>query len=190
MLRVIIGSAKISGTEEIVWDALSAEELAALAATPSLLGDAKKYLLRGALNGEHSDLFLSVAAALVASPHLFVFEEEKVLKAPTLALTKAGALIEERKEKSTKKDARGSGFDPFGLTVALAARDRKKLWLALTRVFSAGEKPEAVAGLLSWKARQMKDARLSRALVTLYHDSHRGAGDLGLLLERFVLLLY
>lgn len=52
-----------------------------------------------------------------------------------------------------------------------------------------GEKPEAVAGLLAWKARQMKDAELSRELTFMYHDSHRGAGELALLLERFALKL-
>jgi len=46
-----------------------------------------------------------------------------------------------------------------------------------------------VAGLLCWKARAMKDVKLSRELVKLYHDSHRGVGDLELLLERFALKL-
>ena len=53
----------------------------------------------------------------------------------------------------------------------------------------AGEKPEAVAGLMAWKARQIKNVKLSRELVALYHDSHRGAGELELLLERFALKL-
>jgi len=35
----------------------------------------------------------------------------------------------------------------------------------------------------------MKDIKLSRDLVCLYHDSHRGAGELELLLERFALRL-
>ncbi len=68
-------------------------------------------------------------------------------------------------------------------------RDKKKLWLGLMASFAAGEKAEAVGGLLAWKARQMKDAQLSRQLTFLYHDSHRGAGDLELLLERFALKL-
>ena len=70
-----------------------------------------------------------------------------------------------------------------------ANKDKKKLWLGLMQSFRAGEKAEAVAGLMAWKARQMRDAKLSRELVALYHDSHRGAGDLELLLERFALKL-
>jgi hypothetical protein len=53
----------------------------------------------------------------------------------------------------------------------------------------AGEKPEAIAALLAWKARAIGNAALSRELTYMYHDSHRGAGDLELLLERFALKL-
>ncbi|KKW35436.1 MAG: hypothetical protein UY83_C0008G0024 [Candidatus Adlerbacteria bacterium GW2011_GWA1_54_10] len=80
-------------------------------------------------------------------------------------------------------------FDPFNLSAALAARDKKGLWLGLYQALRAGEKPEAVAGLLAWKARSIGDKKLSRELTFLYHDSHRGAGDLELLLERFALKL-
>ena len=85
-----------------------------------------------------------------------------------------------------------NGFGRIGRNImraALGAKDRKKLWLGLMQSFRAGEKAEAEAGLMAWKARQMRDAKLSRELVVLYHDSHRGAGDLELLLERFVLSL-
>jgi hypothetical protein len=121
---------------------------------------------------------------LAQSPHTFVFEEEKLLKAERTALEKAGAKIEEA--KVAKKEWK---FDQFGVAAALGAKDKKKLWLALTQSFRAGEKGEAVAGLMAWKARQMRDASLSRELVKLYHDSHRGAGELELLLERFALKL-
>ncbi|MDO8548060.1 MAG: hypothetical protein Q7R71_00070, partial [bacterium] len=124
----------------------------------------------------------------VESPHTFVFVEEKLLKAPTVALEKAGAKIEVA-AKPASAAGRERGFDPFGLTYALAAHDKKKLWLALTQSFRAGEKAEAVGGLLAWKARQMGDSNLSRELTFMYHDSHRGAGDLELLLERFALKL-
>jgi hypothetical protein len=67
------------------------------------------------------------------------------------------------------------------------------------QAFKSGEKAEAVAGLLNWKVRQELERatgqkreqliKLSRELVYMYHDSHRGAGDLELLLERFALRL-
>ena len=161
------------------------EEIATLASTPALFGGARSFVLVGAIAGERSEEFLELAEALAESPHTFVFEEEKLLKAPTEALKKAGAKIEIA-QKTEKKEYR---FDQFGLATALASKDRKQLWLRLMKALRAGEKPEAIAGLLAWKARTMRDADLSRRIVFMYHDSHRGAGELSLLLERFALKL-
>jgi hypothetical protein len=185
MLIVTIGSAKRrNGAQELKWESTSAQELSILASTPALFGGASTYVLLGAFAGERSEEFLEAADVLAQSPHTFVFEEEKLLKRETDLLAKAGAKIEVSKE--AKKEWK---FDQFGVASALGTRDRKKLWLALTTAFRAGEKAEAVAGLMAWKARQMKDAALSRELVFMYHDSHRGLGDLELLLERFALKL-
>ena len=185
MLKVLVG--KRGTGEELKWEAMSGEELSTLASTPTLFGGARTFRLVGALNDEErGGEFLDMADAFVESPHVFIFEEEKLLKAPATKLEKASAKIEVEK-KTASASARPAGFDPFGLTQALGSRDRKKLWLGLMQSLRAGEKPEAIAGLLAWKARAMKDAGLSRTLVWMYHDSHRGMGDLELLLERFAL---
>lgn len=182
MLRVVVG--KKGKGEELRWQSLSAEELTSLASTEALFGGAQTFLLEGVLYSERGEELLGLAETFVGSPHTFIFEEEKVLKAEKEVLTKAGAKIE-----IVEKEKKARGFDPFGLTAALGAKDRKRLWLALTASLRAGEKPEAIAGLLAWKARQMKDANLSRQLTWMYHDSHRGAGELELLLEKFALKL-
>jgi len=174
MLKILIN--KKGRGEELKWENISADELATLASTPAVLS--------GALYGERGEEFLELAKGLAASPHTFVFEEAKLLKAERTKLEKAGAEIEE--EKAPKKEWK---FDQYGVAAALGARDKKKLWLSLVQAFRAGEKGEALAGLMAWKARTMRDAALSRAIVVLYHDSHRGAGDLELLLERFALKL-
>lgn len=183
MLQVFVG--KRAKGEELKWETMSAQELATLASTPALFGGARTFVLRGALAGERAEDFFELAEGLADSPHTFIFEEEKLLKKPTDVLTKAGAKIEIGKTEK-KEEFR---FDRFGLTSALANRDKKKLWLGLNHALRQGEKPEALAGLLAWKARQMKDASLSRQLVWMYHDSHRGFGELALLLERFALKL-
>src|SRR3989344_5140897 len=134
------------------------------------------------LTGEE---FVDLLEVFAESPHTFVFREEKLLKAETEALKKAGAKIELEK-KAEKKEYR---FDNFGVAEALGKKDKKGLWLGLMASWRAGEKAEAVAGLMAWKARQIKNVPLSRELVRLYHDSHRGAGELELLLERFALRL-
>lgn len=186
MMKVFVS--KGAQGEELKWGHMSGEELATLASTEAFFGGARTFVLEGAINSDRQEEFLELAEVFVESPHTFVFVEEKLLKAPTVTLEKAGAKIEVA-AKPASAAGRERGFDPFGLTVALAARDKKKLWLALTQALRAGEKAEAVAGLLAWKARQMGDAQLSRTLTFMYHDSHRGAGDLELLLERFTLKL-
>jgi len=185
MLLVLVGGRRNGPTEELKWETMSVEELATLASTATLFGGARTFVLVGAIASERGEEFLELAEGLVESPHTFIFEEERLLKKPTEILKKAGAKIEI--QKTEKKEE--YKFDKFGLTVALASRDKKKLWLGLTKALREGEKPEALAGLLAWKARAMRDAKLSRTLTFMYHDSHRGAGDLALLLERFALKL-
>lgn len=177
MIKVVVGRISVPPIE------ISPMELLTLAATPALFG-AETYTFAGAFIGEEAEEFIELVPELKKSPHTFIFEEEKLLKKPTDALTKAGAKIETIKQE--KKEWR---FDQYGVADALGKRDKKKLWLGLMASFAAGEKAEAVGGLLAWKARQMKDPNLSRELTFLYHDSHRGAGDLELLLERFALKL-
>jgi len=195
MLKVVVGKNKIKDAQEIKWESMPSDELLGLASTQSMFGGEQIFLLVGALNSERQEEFLDIAEVLAESPHTFIFEEEKLLKAPTTALEKAGAKIEVIKKAAAKE----RGFDPYGLTFALAARDKKKLWLGLTASLEAGEKPEAIAGLLHWKVKQELERasgakrealiNLSRQLVWMYHDSHRGAGELSLLLERFALTL-
>jgi hypothetical protein len=182
MIIALVGKNKPG--EELKWSELSKEELASLASTPALFGGAQTFVLEGALYGDRAEEIVDLLEVFAESPHTFVLVEEKLLKAEDLALKKVGAKIE-----ITKTEKKEFKFDQYGVATALGAGDKKKLWLGLMQSFKAGEKPEAVAGLMCWKARQIKNVQLSRELVKLYHDSHRGAGELELLLERFALML-
>ncbi len=202
--------------EELEADRASVGELAALAGTPALWGGAQAYLLRGVFGSskvssggeeeereedqgskikdqEESTDLLDVAQGLVESPHIFIVEEEKMLASKIAKLTKAGANVASF-EKAEKKEA----FNVFALADVMAQADKKKMWLLLMQALAQGIAPENIAGILAWKARTMlagartptERARyhaLSLSLVTMYHDSHRGAGDLALLLEKFAL---
>lgn len=181
-MKVLVG--KKGKGEELKWESISQDELRSLASTADMFGGTSTYVVAGALNSERSEEFLDLAEAFIESPHTFIFEEEKLLKAETDALAKLGVKIEIQ-----KAEKKAFAFDQYGVAAALGSKDKKKLWLGLMQSLRAGEKAEAVAGLMAWKARQMRDVKLSRELVVLYHDSHRGAGDLELLLERFVLTL-
>ena len=195
MIHVIVGPGKSVQAEDLKWESISIEELANIASTPALFGGSQTYRLVGAIAGERGEEFLDLVDGLVESPHTFIFEEEKLLKRSTDILKKAGAKLEIHEPKKKEET-----FNMFALAQVFGARDRKKLWLMLNKASRAGAAPEGVAGMLHWKVRDMlakgsstytkkELAGISRTLVSLYHDSHRGAGDLELLLERFALKL-
>lgn len=86
------------------------------------------------------------------------------------------------------------------LVNTLAARDGKLLWKEVQKAYREGDAPEAVHGLLHWKARdlmqkggrawQPAEAReLSVALIELLSDSRGRDLPLALSLERFALAL-
>ena len=195
MMQVIVGDVGGGGLN---WEAMSIEEVLSLVTTSSLLGEVNSYKLDGALSGERAEAFIENADVFVSSPHTCIFFEEKLLKKTTDKLAKVGAKIIERTKKA--KPAH-EAFNVFSLTYAFASRDRKKLWLLYRSALLQGVVPEAIAGILHWKVRDMLSKReagkysarelqeFSGELTTLYHDSHRGAGDLALLLERFILAI-
>jgi hypothetical protein len=207
MMRVVVGTPKVDSknktpTETLEWEKLSMEEILAHATTASLLGDVNHFELRGALSNERAEEFFEVGEVFLVSEHHFTFLEEKLLKKPLDRLKKLGVTPEVH-EAPKKAEA----FNVFSLTFALGARDRKKLWLLLTEALRTGIMPEAITGILHWKVRDMLTKQMfsstpapgkytreelvgvSKALVVLYHEGHRGGGDLTLLLERFVLSL-
>lgn len=178
--------------ETLRGDELSLSSLEAKAGEETLFGDTRAYVAEGEIDEEYAKQLVSVAGALLSSSHLFVFEAEG--GAPLLKLLEKtkGEVI---KVKAPPKE---KTFDVFSLGNAYASKDKKKLWLLLQEAYEAGIPAEALVGILSWKARTIlaqrgtKDEKAvtqSSQLVRMYHDAHRGEGDLSLLLERFVLSL-
>ncbi len=195
-------------------DTLSSE-LLEKAAGASLFGGESAYLVRGILE-EGAEEFLSLLPELVRSPHLFILEEEGLLKAGKDAVIEAGGKVLEAKKEAAAEQS----FNLFALADSLGSRDKKKLWLLLVRALRGGYEPEEIAGVLHWGARSMlaavnaksmestgmksftytkakrqaanftpkELASLSRHLVALYHEGHRG-DDMALLLERLALSL-
>ncbi len=97
---------------------------------------------------------------------------------------------------TTKKER---GFNA-SLINALAQKNRALLWKEIVIAKRLGDAPEAIHGLLHWKARDMmqkgntlwgkEGARtLSRELIELLSDSRSGELELSLALERFALSL-
>lgn len=116
-----------------------------------------------------------------------------VILAPKLATTKAKKIIAKAKveykyDATTASTEGGRGFNS-NLVNALGARSREKLWLEINRAFHAGDAPEMLHGLLHWKARDLRDRKLSLDLITLLQTSRRGGLDLSESLERFALAI-
>lgn len=189
-----------SAREILFGDAMKAESLLSLSQSQSLFGESRVYGIVGAAEDEGWFKSISkILPTLQESVHLFIFEEDA--GAPfAKAVEKIGGIVS--KVKTQKKE---ESLDTFALAAALGSRDRKKLWLLYMQALASGASAEMLAGMLAWKARSMLGAekngrvpggwkegeseKLSRTIVSLYHDSRRGAGSLELLLEKFILQL-
>lgn len=121
---------------------------------------------------------------------LAVSDNAIVILAPKLASAKAKKIVAEAKveykydESAALEDKRGFNGN---LVNALASRSHEKLWLEINRALRAGDAPEMLHGLLHWKARDMRDRRLSLDLINLLQSSRRGGLELDLALEKFAL---
>ncbi len=84
------------------------------------------------------------------------------------------------------------GFNT-ALVNALGSRDGEVLWKEVTKALREGDAPEAVHGLLHWKARDLMQKgrvdgrRFSMQLIELLAETRAQARDLGQELERFAL---
>lgn len=124
-----------------------------------------------------------------------------LIVAPKLALPKAKKIsAKAAKEYRFDRAAASSEVRGFNtnLVNALSTRHREKLWVEILRALQAGDAPEAIHGLLHWKARDImekgtrawkpQEARaLSLHLIKILQESRRKNVDLSESLERFAL---
>jgi hypothetical protein len=150
------------------------------------------------------DPFSDASGAELVLAHLDALRDSPnpvAILAPKLLASRA-AKLEAVAEKAFKTDAvakKDRGFNS-ALVNALAARDRGSLWKELMKAERAGDAPEALHGLLHWKARDLmqkggrgwskEEARaLSVSLIELLSDSRGKDLPLPMALERFALAL-
>lgn len=125
-------------------------QLTYLAHHQALFGGATAYLLDGfGADADSRQEMETVAPALAASNNMFLLllgpqkaEEKKFWK-------KYAGEIREFKTESAGR------FNTFTLGDALAARDRKKLWLAFAEGRMSGISAEEMAGVLWWQIKTM-----------------------------------
>ncbi|MES3031476.1 MAG: hypothetical protein V4697_03630 [Patescibacteria group bacterium] len=99
-------------------------------------------------------------------------------------------------EKPAKKE-----YGAFAFADAFGKKDRKNAWMLYRKAIDGGEAPEALHGMIFWKAKTMMLAgggygwsgvELKKTLddlVTVYHDSRRGVHELETGLEAFLLTM-
>lgn len=174
-------------TEEALRDAISAQGLF-FAKSLILIDDPFA-------DEESGEVLLALLDMLAAS------ENPIGILAPKLLAARAKK-IEAIAAKVFKEDAipkRDRGFNS-ALVNALGAKDGKALWKEIVKSERLGDAPEALHGLLHWKARDMmqkgnakwgkEGARaLSVTLIELLSDARSGDLPLGPSLERFALSL-
>ncbi|MDO8576125.1 MAG: hypothetical protein Q7R90_02320 [bacterium] len=175
-------------------DAHTPEDLRAALRGSGMFGDEQIVILDGVFpNREMETIVEGALPAMKKSPETFFALEEK----PLADMRKK---IEKYSEKSERYDSPGKKKDDgiFRLSDAMAARDRKKLWVGYQRELGKGAAPEAIHGVLFWAAKDMflsakKDPERSRGaqllaiLAELPHEARRRGEELEYALERFVL---
>lgn len=140
-----------------------------------------------------AELVLEHLEALKESPNVVAILAPKLLASRAVKLTAAAEKVFGI-DATAKKER---GFNS-ALVNALAARDRGLLWKEIVKALQEGEAPEALHGLLHWKARDLmqkggrgwtpqESRALSVSLIELLSDSRGKDLPLPLALERFAL---
>jgi DNA polymerase III delta subunit len=116
-------------------------------------------------NKDVREVMLEKIDAIAESPNIFIFFEGKLTKDVLKKLEKRAEKITEYEATEEKKES-GSFFH---LADALAAKDKKALWVGLREALEGDAAPEEIHGILFWQAKSL--ALASRA---------QSAGDAGL----------
>lgn len=184
---------------------LNQQTLTTYAVSGLLFGDPKLYLITDI----DTELVLDIAGDCMTSQNCFLISLDSVL-APEAK--KLQTIFDKLLKTYPSLDPKSFQFikfttvkaiekiSPFIIANSLQARDRKKLWIALTQLRNSNHEPEAIHGILFWKYKDIYDKSGSetekqhtlvqmKKLIDLYHGLRRDGGDLWNKLEEFVLTL-
>lgn len=103
-------------------------------------------------------LLIKYLPALAASPNLYLFAEAGLDRAAVRQIIAAGAAVRVKEIKvsqAAKKGAGPKGFNPFTLTDALGARDRRRAWVLFQTALVRGLAPEEIFWPLVWKVKSL-----------------------------------
>lgn len=123
-----------------------------LAAGADLFGDKRLVLAdRVSENPEAAAFIETHLAELVAAPVVFACLETSLAPTWRKKLEQAGAKLSESKSGKVA----GESFNPFALSDAVLARDRKALWLEYQKLLALRLAPEEIFWKLVWPVKNM-----------------------------------
>lgn len=103
-------------------------------------------------NKDVRGVMLEKIDAIAESPNIFIFFEGKLTKDVLKKLEKRAEKITEYEATEEKKKESGSFFH---LADALAAKDKKALWVGLREALEDDAAPEEIHGILFWQAKSL-----------------------------------
>ncbi|GMU73815.1 MAG: hypothetical protein AMXMBFR44_0140 [Candidatus Campbellbacteria bacterium] len=161
---------------------------------------------------ETRELAKERAKDMAESEHIFIVLEEK----PDAPLKKAFQKYAQDMREFDAHEKKEERFNVFSLADAVARRDRKGAWVALSRALAEDIAPEEIHGVLWWQIKTLllvargdteglkpfavtkaKGAlknysedelrTISKKLLSMYHSARAGGPSLDIALEQFVL---
>lgn len=164
-------------------------------------------------NRESGEVLVSRAGEIADSENIFILLEEEIHER-TLKILKRHA--EKVQEFSLSKQGKSYRFNVFSVTDAFGGRSKKKLWTLYHKAIRSGVAAEELHGILFWQVKTMllvdnndtegmkqfvvgkarkflrnysteELKKLSSQLVSIYQGARRGAVELDIALESFVL---
>lgn len=143
------------------------------------------FLDRVTENADAKEALPDLIPAIHESTNIFIMLEGKITAALKKAIEKSAEKVVECEAKSAA--ASKPELNAFGLADAVARKETFKAWALYRQAVERGDEPEAIIGMLFWKAKTVKDLALARELLVLYHEGHRGRKDLELGIEQCIL---
>lgn len=128
------------------------------------------------------------------SKTVFIFLEDKLLVSDVKKYKKNATVLD-----FTLKEAKTiPKINVFGIADSYSFRDKIKTWILYREAIISGASPEEISGIIFWKIKMMilsgtkfftidELKANSSALVSLYHNAHRGECDFVIGLEQFIL---
>lgn len=103
---------------------------------------------------------LTVALAEIKeSDNIFIFLEKEIDKKTLDKISKYAEKVQEFTASETKKKKE---YNPFAISDALHARDKKRLWMLLLEAKNKGNAAEEIHGIIWWQVKVLKLASMSK----------------------------